>query len=131
MSVDATASRRARRDRGAAPDAKRPSILRMPSRETFVDLAFSLPLVTIALVGFRTGFIGWQWVVAAAVGVVLGTLLAHIALARSWPLLLTALVLVAVHFVLGGPVAVRGDLIAGILPSPETLKDLAVTPVTG
>jgi hypothetical protein len=103
----------------------------MPSRDALVDLAFALTLVTIALVGFRTGFLGWQWVVAAAVGVVLGTVLAHIAVVRSWPLVLTALVLVAVHFVLGGPVAVRGDLVAGVLPSPATLRDLAVTPVTG
>jgi len=131
MSVDATVGRRALKDRGTRETSDRPSIFRMPSREIFVDLAFALTLVTIALVGFRTGFLGWQWVVAAAVGVVLGTVIAHVALARSWSLLLTALVLVAVHFVLGGPVAVRGDLIAGVLPSPQTLKDLAVTPVTG
>ncbi|KRE42875.1 transglutaminase family protein [Knoellia sp. Soil729] len=131
MSVDATASRRARRDRGTAEAPERPSIFRMPSRDVVVDLAFALALVTIALVGFRTGFLGWQWVVAAAVGVILGTAVAHVAVVRSWPLVLTALVPVAVHFVLGGPVAVRGDLVAGVLPSPATLKDLAVTPVTG
>ncbi len=96
-----------------------------------MDLAFALALVSMALVGFRTGFIGWQWVVAAAVGVVLGILVAHVASIRSWPLILTALVLMAIHFVLGGPVAVRGDLIGGVFPSLETLKDLAVTPVSG
>lgn len=132
MSVDATVSRRARaQQREARSSADRPSLFGMPSRDVLVDLTFALALVTLALVGFRTGFIGWEWVVAAAVGVVLGTLVAHVASIRSWPIVLTALVLVAVHFVLGGPVAVRGDLIGGVLPSLETFKDLAVTPVTG
>jgi hypothetical protein len=103
----------------------------MPPRAALVDLVFALVLVTIGLVGFRTGFIGWEWVVAAAAGVVLGTVVAHVATVRAWPLLLTTLVLVAIHFVLGGSVAVRGDLIGGVIPSLETLTDLAVTPVSG
>ena len=132
MSIDATASRRARADeRNARPSSSRLFLPGMPSRDVLVDLAFSLVLVTIALVGFRTGFIGWEWILAAAVGVVLGTVVAHVAVARSWPLLATVLVLAALHFVLGGPVAVRGDLIGGVIPSLQTLTDLAVTPVTG
>lgn len=132
MSVDATASRRSRaKERASRPSADRPSIFGMPSRDSLVDLAFALVLVTIALVGFRTGFIGWEWMVAAAVGVILGTLVAHVALVRSWPLIATALVLVAIHFVLGGPVAVRGDLLGGVLPTLQTFRDLAVAPVTG
>ena len=132
MSADATASRRARAgERVARQPSSRHSLLGMPSRDALVDLAFALALITIALVGFRTGFLGWQWVVAAAVGVALGTLVAHVAVRRSWPLLATVLVLVATHFVLGGPVAVRGDLIAGFVPSLQTLVDLAVTPVSG
>ena len=83
MSVDATASRRSRaKERASRPSADRPSIFGMPSRDSLVDLAFALVLVTIALVGFRTGFIGWEWMVAAAVGVILGTLVAHVALVR-------------------------------------------------
>lgn len=132
MSVDATASRRSRaKGRAARPADARPSIFGMPSREALVDLAFALVLVTIALVGFRTGFIGWEWMVAAAIGVLLGTLVAHVAAVRSWPLIVTALALVAIHFVLGGPVAVRGDLIGGVLPTLQTFRDLAVTPVSG
>ncbi|MFW5470350.1 transglutaminaseTgpA domain-containing protein [Knoellia sp. CPCC 206435] len=130
MSVDAAvrprSGERVSRDRSG-----RPSLVGMPSREALVDLAFSLVLVTTTLVGFRTGFLGWEWVAAAAAGVVLGTLVAHAATVRAWPLLLTAFVLVAIHFVLGGPVAVRGDLVAGIIPSLQTLTDLAVAPVTG
>lgn len=132
MSADATSSRRSLAgERAARAKAARPSILGMPSRDVLVDLAFAVALVAIALVGFRTGFIGWEWMVAAAVGVTLGTLVAHVAVARSWPLLATVLVLTVIHFVLGGPVAVRGDLIAGLIPSLQTLVDLAVTPVTG
>jgi len=132
MSTEATASRRARaKERPARKPSSGPSLFGMPSRDALVDLAFALALVAIALVGFRTGFIGWEWIAAATVGVVLGTLVAHVAVLRSWPLLATVLVLVAIHFVLGGPVAVRGDLIAGFIPSLQTFVDLAVAPVTG
>ncbi|KGN40728.1 hypothetical protein N801_12600 [Knoellia aerolata DSM 18566] len=103
----------------------------MPSRPALVDLAFALVLVAIALVGFRTGFIGWEWVLAAGAGVVLGAAVAHVATVRTWSLLLTTLVLLATHFLLGGPLAVRGDLVAGVIPSLQTLTDLAVAPVTG
>ncbi|KGN31206.1 hypothetical protein N802_04945 [Knoellia sinensis KCTC 19936] len=132
MSADATASRRAVADeRARRSSAARPSFSRMPSSAALVDLAFAIALVTIALIGFRTGFIGWEWVVAAGVGVVLGTLVAHLSTVRGWPLLVTVLVLVVVHFLLGGPVAVRGDLVAGVLPTPQTFIDLATAPVTG
>lgn len=130
--TDATASRRSRaKERASRSADARPSLFGMPSREALIDLAFALVLVTIALVGFRTGFIGWEWMAAAAVGVVLGSLVAHLAAVRSWSLIVTALVLVAIHFVLGGPVAVRGDLLGGVLPTLQTFRDLAVTPVTG
>ncbi|PRY58765.1 transglutaminase superfamily protein [Knoellia remsis] len=128
---EATQSRRELREEQQASRSLSMPSFGMPSRDALVDLAFALVLVGIALVGFRTGFIGWEWVLAAGAGVVLGTLVAHVAVARSWPLVLTALVLVAVHFLLGGPFAVRGDLIGGVVPSLQTLRDLATAPVTG
>ena len=132
MNTEATASRRSRvKERPARTPSSVTSLFGMPSRDALVDLAFALALVAIALVGFRTGFIGWEWIAAATVGVVLGTIVVHVAVLRSWPLLVTVLVLVAIHFVLGGPVAVRGDLIAGFIPSLQTFVDLAVAPVTG
>ena len=100
-------------------------------RHALVDLAFSAALVGIALVGFRTGFLGWEWVLAAAAGLVLGLAIAWISARRRWPAVVTMLVIVAVYFLLGGPLAVRDKLIGGVLPSVATLIDLASASVTG
>lgn len=116
---------------GAAGSRLRALAAGIAGRHALVDLAFAATLVGIALVGFRTGFLGWQWVLAAVAGLVLGLAVAWLGAVRRWPVLLTALVLVAVYFLLGGPLAVRDKLIAGALPSLSTLVDLATTSVTG
>jgi hypothetical protein len=103
----------------------------LAARRALVDLAFAAVLVTIALVGFRTGFLGWEWVLAAGAGLVLGLAIAWLGAVRRWPVLLTALLVVAVYFLLGGPLAVRDKLIGGVLPSLSTFVDLAVASVTG
>ena len=102
-----------------------------PERPHWVDLGFSAALVAIALVGFRTGFFGWEWTVAAAGGVVLGLVTAHVTSAFRLPAVVTLLGLAAAYFLLGGPLAVRGDLVAGFIPSGQTLHDLAHTLVHG
>ncbi len=103
----------------------------VPTREDLVDLGFAAALTGIALYGFHTGFFGVMWVVAGAVGILLGLLVAHVGASYRWPGVLTFAVLVAVYFLLGGAVAVRNHLIAGLVPSGRTLEDLAVTPVRG
>ncbi len=125
------ASRRARGRRVRDPDAPGALAVAVPDRDTLVDAAFSALLVVIALVGLRTGFLGFQWVVAAGVGLVLGLAIGHLATAYRWFAVVTLLVLSATYFVLGGPVAVRGDLVAGVLPTGQTFADLASWAVTG
>ena len=123
------APRRARRPR----DADEPSRWRraVPTRDAWVDAAFAAALVTIALVGLRTGFLGPQWMVAAAVGLVLGLVIGHLAAVFQWLAVTTLVVLTATYFLLGGPVAVRTDLVAGVLPTGQTFVDLATWAVTG
>ena len=103
----------------------------VPERPDWVDLGFSLALVAVALVGFRTGFFGWEWTVAAAGGVVLGLVTAHVTSAFRLPAVVTLMGLAAAYFLLGGPLAVRGDLVAGFIPSGQTFHDLAHTLVHG
>ncbi|MEO5608449.1 MAG: transglutaminase-like domain-containing protein [Ornithinibacter sp.] len=125
------AARGARARRRRDPDA--PGILAsaIPSRDALVDAAFSAALVVIALVGLRTGFLGGAWILAAGVGLGLGLVIAHLATAYRWFALVTFLVLVATYFALGGPVAVRGDLLLGVIPTGQTFLDLATWSVTG
>ena len=102
-----------------------------PHRSDLVDLAFSAALVAVALGGFRTSFFGWTWTVAAAGGLVLGLLVAHVTTAFRLPAVVTLLGVAAAYFLLGGPLAVRGDLVAGAIPTGRTFADLAHTLVHG
>ncbi len=123
------APRRARRPR----DADEPTRWRraVPTRDAWVDAAFAAALVTIALVGLRTGFLGPQWMVAAGVGLVLGLAIGHLAGVFRWLAVTSMVVLTGTYFLLGGPVAVRTDLVGGVLPTGQTLTDLATWAVTG
>ncbi len=103
----------------------------VPARAHLVDAAFSAALVGIALIGFRTTFhgLGWLWVGLA--GLLTGLLVAHVGATYRWYGIGTALALVAAYFALGGPIAVREDLIAGVLPSGTALATLAHAAVPG
>src|SRR5690349_21783097 len=103
----------------------------LPSREDLVDLAFTALLVGLALWGFRTVFFGWEWLVAAVGGLVLGLVIAHLVTAFRLPSVVTMLGLAAAYFLLGGPLAVRDHLVAGVFPSGRTFRDLAATAVHG
>ncbi|MCE1179094.1 MAG: transglutaminaseTgpA domain-containing protein [Micrococcales bacterium] len=102
----------------------------VPFRADWIDLLFASALTGIALVGFRTGFFGPMWMVAAVSGLVLGLAITHLTTAYRLPAVATMLALAAAYFLLGGPLAVRNHLI-GVLPSGRTLTDLASTLVHG
>jgi hypothetical protein len=119
-------SERSRADRAASLRARL-----VPSREDLVDLGFAALLVGLALWGFRTVFFGWEWVLSAAGGLVLGLLVAHLVTAFRLPAVVTMLGLAAAYFVFGGPLAVRDHLVAGVFPSGRTVTDLASTAVHG
>ncbi|MBM6544930.1 hypothetical protein JNO54_02080 [Janibacter sp. YIM B02568] len=100
-------------------------------RDGLVDLGFTVVVTALLLLGLRTGFIGWQWVLAAVGGAVLGLLVAHIVVSHRWSVLATFVGLVVVYFLFGGPLAVREDLIGGVIPSGQTLSDLLGAAIVG
>ena len=56
-------------------------------RDGLVDLAFTVVVTALVLLGLRTGFIGWQWVMAAVGGALLGLLVTHIVVSHRWSVL--------------------------------------------
>ena len=102
-----------------------------PTPESLVDAAFTTALVGVALVGFRTDFAGASWVLPAVVGLLLGILVTHVTTARRLPVVAPLAVVSALYLLLGGPLAVRRDLLGGVLPSGRTFADLADTSVHG
>jgi hypothetical protein len=102
----------------------------VPTGRALVDLLFVLALGTIAMYGFADTFHGWTFLVAGVVGLLLGAMLAHLAVELAQPVVVLALFVVVAFFLLGGAVA-GPDSAASALPLPGTLVDLADKSVHG
>ena len=96
-----------------------------PTRDHLVDLAGCGALVTIALVGFRTTYFGWQWLAVAVLGVLLGLAISHVTAALRLPGLFAALAVVVTYLLVGAPIA------SGEGASTRGLSTIARTAVTG
>jgi transglutaminase-like putative cysteine protease len=106
-------------------------VVLMPTRADVIDACLLTVLASLALIGFHTTFTGWTYLVAGIAGVALGLMIGHLANVLGQPMLAVAAMTVGVFFLLGGAVALRGQAIAGILPSSGTLHDLATVSVHG
>jgi len=103
----------------------------LPTTTHLVDAGFTVVLVGLALVGFRTTFFGLGWLWVGLAGLVIGVLVAHVTATFRAPGVLTLLAVAAAYLLLGGPLAVREDLIAGFIPSGETFATLVHMAVPG
>lgn len=108
---------------------KRPASI-IPTGRALIDLLFVLGLGTIAMYGFADTFHGWTFLLAGVLGLLLGALLAHLAVELAQPVVVLALFVVVAFFLLGGAVA-GPDSAASALPLPDTLVDLADKSVHG
>ena len=87
-------------------------------------------LVTAASASFGSAYGGSRWLFAAAGGAALGAAIAGWTAARNWPALLNLPAVVVAYFIFGAPLATPTAAIAGILPSVESTRLLAVGAVT-
>ncbi len=102
-----------------------------PGRADLVDAGFLVVMGMLALIGFRTTYTGWSYLVVGVVGLLLGIIVGHLANAIRQPMITVAAMTVAVFFLLGGAVALRGQALAGVLPTADTLRGLAEGGVLG
>lgn len=102
-----------------------------PTRAELVDAAFVLALGMLALWGFRTSFDSVEFLAVGIVGLALGIAVAHVTtvLKQGWFVL--ALMTGIAFFLVGGAVALRADAVAGLLPGPAVLRELASLAVSG
>lgn len=122
-------SRAEGRRRVAEPATGREALV--PDRDGGLDLLFAAVLVALALVGFHTGYFGPGWILSAGAGLLLGLVIGWVSVAYRWAAVVTLAVLAATYFLLGGPLAVREDLIGGVIPTPTTFLDLATAVTDG
>ena len=102
-----------------------------PTVPQLVDAGFTVVLVGIALVGFRTTFFGLGWLWVGLAGLLVGLHVSHVGAAFRALGVVTLLGAAAAYLLLGGPIAVREDLIAGFLPSGSTFSTLVHMAVPG
>ncbi|MBB5743077.1 transglutaminase-like putative cysteine protease [Microbacterium ginsengiterrae] len=102
----------------------------VPVRRWLLDLAAVFVLLGAAAVGFWPSFAGGSFLVAAFGGALLGIAVAALAAWRGWGILIIAGLTVAVYFVFGGALALPHTTVLGVVPTVETLQQLAIGVVT-
>ncbi|WP_232547677.1 transglutaminase-like domain-containing protein [Propioniciclava soli] len=102
-----------------------------PGVDDLVDAAFGLALGLVAFLGLATTFSSGRYLAVAALALLLGTALAHLTNRLRWPWPVAFGLALVTNYLLGGAVALREDLVAGVLPSPATIAGLTTLPVTG
>lgn len=108
----------------------RPSRNPLSTRRWIADLAAIALLAAVSIVGFAPSFAGLGYLRAALGALVLGLAIAAFgAWVRAGILTLTALT-VGAYFLLGGALALPHTAIGGVIPTIETLRQLAVGVVT-
>lgn len=113
----------------SATDA-RSAETRSATRRLVLDLTACAILLGVAVVGFWPTFAGPSYLAAAIGAVVLGLGIAAVSAWRRWGILVIAGLTVAAYFVFGGALALPHTAIAGVIPTLETLQQLAVGIVT-
>lgn len=96
-----------------------------------IDAGFLLVLTMVGLLGFATSFDSSRYLVVGLVGVVLGLLLAHASNVLRWHWAVPLLAAAILYLLLGGVLALPERLIAGFVPSIDTLAQLGSQVVNG
>ena len=114
-----------------ARTVSRRAITGAPNGRELVDGGFLIALSGLALWGFRSTFDSPRFMVAALLGVTIGTAIAHIATTLRQHWLVLALLTIVAFFLFGGAIALSGETIAGFIPTKDSVSALAVLTVSG
>ncbi len=109
----------------------RPTEGARPTRDDLIDGAMLLVLGALALAGFRSTYSGSTYLVVGVAGLLLGIVTAYIANSLRQPLIVLAVMGIAVFFLVGAALVVRSEAAAGILPTPAATRSLATASIDG
>ncbi|MGD0833287.1 MAG: transglutaminase-like domain-containing protein [Candidatus Dormibacteria bacterium] len=99
--------------------------------DRLIDAAFVLVLSVLGLVGFQNTFGGETYLIVGGVAVALGIVIAELSQRLRQPVLVDALLTVAVFLLLGGVVAAPASAVWGVVPTPNTVTLLVGAAVQG
>ncbi|MGM1017065.1 MAG: transglutaminaseTgpA domain-containing protein [Actinomycetota bacterium] len=98
----------------------------LPPRRWALDLGVVAVLLGVSIAGFWPTFAGAGYLPAALGGLVLGLGIAAVCAWRRWGLLSITGLTIGAYFVFGGALALPHTAILGVVPSLETLRQLAL-----
>lgn len=107
-----------------------PMVPAISARRWGLDVGAVAILLGVSVAGFWPSFAGPSYLPAAIGGAVLGIAIAAVSAWRRWGILIIAGLTVAAYFVFGAALALSHTAIAGIIPTIDTLQQLAVGVVT-
>lgn len=102
----------------------------LSTRRWILDLTATAVLVLVAVLGFQPTFGGLSFLPAAVGGIVIGLTIAAVAAWRGWGILTISGLVVAAYFVFGGALALPHTALLGVVPTLDTLQQLALGTVT-
>ncbi|MDR6504879.1 transglutaminase-like domain-containing protein [Arthrobacter oryzae] len=95
------------------------------SRTVWLDTAALGALLAAGMLGFYSTFAGdWRFLLAGFGGIVLGLAIAQLSARHRLGILLTLALAVLAYLLFGSSLAAPGQAIAGVLPSPESLRTI-------
>ena len=99
-----------------------PALERMvPTRDELVDAGFLVALTAVALMGFHAAYGGWTFLIVGIAAALIGVVVAHVTSRLRLSALTALLVGVGGLLVFGAIVAMRDDVILGLIPTPGAL----------
>lgn len=101
-----------------------------PVRILVLDLIAAALLLIVTVIGFATTFDGPQYLVAGLGGLAVGLALAYAGARWRWGVLSLSGATLGAYFVLGGALALPHTALLGVIPTLDTLRQLAVGTVT-
>ncbi|MDF2574397.1 MAG: hypothetical protein K0S05_1309 [Agromyces sp.] len=113
----------------SAPAPRAPALrpaASLPARRWILDLVAVALLLLVPVVGFWPTFDGARYLVAALGGLVLGMALGVVGTLLRWGILLLTGATVLAYFLFGGALALPNTTVAGVVPTLETLRLLAL-----
>lgn len=102
----------------------------IPLRRWMLDIGAVIVLLGASAAGFWPSFAGPSFLGAALGGALIGIAIAAVSAWRHWGVLIVAGLTVLAYFVFGGALALPHTTILGIIPSIDTLQQLAVGVIT-
>jgi hypothetical protein len=115
----------------AAPSTTRPARAAAVRASVWADLAVFGALMLLALLGFAPAFGQLGYLVAAIGGMLIGAAVAVAGVLLRLPMVVTVVIGVAAYFVFGTALALPGEGIVRVVPTPTSLGDLATGAVFG